>query len=86
MSDTQVKGEWLAVRHAEAKLIEPQTAELDWDWGQILDPYGIDPDLPGECRCVGRVYFARRPASDIWVCFYDLPKETREALWKRMRA
>jgi hypothetical protein len=29
---------------------------------------------------IGRVYFARSPDSDIWVCFYDLPDATRKAL------
>ena len=80
MNDTQTKEELLAVRQAEAKQIDPETAEIDWDWGQILDPYGLDPDLPDECCQVGRIYFARRPGSEIWVCFYDLPTAVGKAL------
>ena len=40
-------------------------------------------DLPEECDCVGRVYFARSPGSDVWVNFYDLPEATRDALWEK---
>jgi hypothetical protein len=48
-----------------------------------LDPYGVYPNLPGECQQIGRVEFARSSESDIWVCFYDLlTDETREQLWK----
>jgi hypothetical protein len=64
--------------------IDPETAEFDKGWGQIMDPYGVDPDLPEECDCVGRVYFARPPVSDMWVSFYDLPEGTVERLWERI--
>jgi hypothetical protein len=50
-----------------------------------MDPYAVDPNLPEEYDCVGRVYFARSPGSDVWVSFDDLPKDTRERLWKRIR-
>jgi hypothetical protein len=53
---------------------------------QVLDPYGVYPELPDDCYCVGRAYFARRPGSDVWVEFGDLPKKTRDALWKRHQA
>jgi hypothetical protein len=79
MTDEQ----WLAIRKEEALKIDPATAEVDWNYAYVLDPYGECPDLPAEARCVGRSYFARRPGSDIWVSFYDLPKATREELWKR---
>lgn len=62
--------------------IDPATAEVNWIYGQVADPYGLDPDLPEENYCVGRLYFARDPASDIWVEFGDLPEDTREALWQ----
>jgi len=84
MTDNRSKEEWLALRRAEAKLIDPATAEIEWSYGQILDPYGLDPDLPDECYCVGRVYFARRPGCDISLCFCDLPDGVRKALWKRV--
>ena len=75
--------EWLAIRKAEGLHIDPDTAEVDWDYAQTLDPYGVYPDLPDEWQQVGREYFARSPGSDIWVCFDDLPKNTRDALWER---
>ena len=50
------------------------------------DPYGVYPDLPEECRQVGRAYFARGPGSDIWVNFGDLPDETRDALWEKHKS
>jgi hypothetical protein len=74
--------EWLAERKHEAPFIDPETAEVTWIYGQTLDPYGMIPDLPEELQQVGREYFARRPGSDIWVHFGDLPAEVREKLWK----
>jgi hypothetical protein len=80
---------WLAVRKEAAKHIDAGTAEVDWNYTEVLDPYGIDPGLPeayrltDECRRVGRSYFACAPGSDVWVCFDDLPDETREALWRK---
>ena len=66
--------------------IDPETAEVMWDYGQTLDPYGVDPDLPEECRQIGRNYFARSPGSEIWVSFYDLPDATLTALWETPRS
>lgn len=80
---TKSNREWLAIRKKAACEIDPSTAEVLWDYGQILDPYGIDPELPEECYQVGRVYFARLPGSETWVSFYDLPAATRDALWKK---
>ncbi len=77
--------QFLAIRKEEALKIDPETAEFSWSWEQIMDPYGVDPDLPEEYDCVGRVYFARSPGSDVWVCFYDLPEATVERLWERIR-
>jgi hypothetical protein len=74
---------WLAVRKTEAANIDPSTAEVMWRYGQTMDPYGVDADLPDELQQVGREYFARRPRSDVWVSFHDLSDETREALWKK---
>jgi hypothetical protein len=75
--------QWRAIRKEEGLKIDPATAEVDWSYEQVLDPYGVCPDLPEECQQVGRAYFARRPGSDIWVEFGDLPEKTREALWSR---
>ena len=82
-NDNQMPVEqWLAIRKAEALKIDPKTAEVEWGWGYVLDPYGVK-DLPPEARCIGREYWARRPDSDIWVSFDDLPEETCEALQPR---
>ena len=73
--------QWLAI-HKEAGLkLDPETAEVEWCYAQTLDPYGVDPDLPEQCQQIGREYFARSPASDVWVNFRDLPKTIRDALW-----
>jgi hypothetical protein len=74
--------EYLAVRKTEGLRIDPNTAEVTWVYGQILDPYGITRDLPEECDCVGRLYFARTQVSELWVEFGDLPDETRNSLWE----
>jgi hypothetical protein len=58
---------WLETRTETGLRIDPKTAEVFWKYAQTLDPYGIDPDLPKECRQVGREYFARSPGSDVWV-------------------
>ena len=72
--------QWLAIRKEAGLQIDPETAEVYWDYGHPFDPYAVDPDLPQECQQVGRVYFACSPDSDIWVCSYDLPDTTRVAL------
>jgi hypothetical protein len=79
---------WLAVRKEEALKIDPETAEVDWSYGQTLDPYRVcdEWELPEEFQQIGREYFARAPGSDIWVKFGDLPRETRDRLWKRDKA
>jgi hypothetical protein len=78
---------WLEIRKKEALRIDPETAEVTWSYAQVLDPYGVLDkwELPEECDCVGRAYFARAPGSDIWVEFGDLPDETREKLRNRHR-
>ena len=73
-------------REREALLIDPATAEVNWSFEQTLDPYGEKPDLPEKLKQVGREYFARRPGSDIWVHFDDLPDEVREKLRKHPNA
>jgi hypothetical protein len=59
-------------------------AEVHWRFRQVVDPYGVYPDLPPECDCVGRCFFARAPGSLVWIEFGDLPEATREALWMRV--
>jgi hypothetical protein len=75
--------EWLAIRREAGRQIDPDIAEVHWEYGQVLDPYGIDAELPEECQQIGRNYFARSPQSDVWVSFHDLPTGTRDALWKK---
>jgi hypothetical protein len=84
MGENMTVGQRLAIRREAGLKINPETAEVFWNHASIVDPYGVDPELPGECQQVGRVYFARSPGTDIWVCFYDLPKATRDALWKKL--
>jgi hypothetical protein len=81
--DEMTDEEWLAVRKEAGLRIDPDTAEVFWRYGYVIDPYGFEPDLPAELQCVGRLYFARSPESDVWVSFYDLPDATRDALWEK---
>ena len=85
MSEFDVEG-WLATRKEAGLKINPETAEVCWIYAQTGDPYGVSPDLPEDCRQVGRAYFARATGSDIWVNFGDLPDETREALWEKHKS
>ena len=52
---------------------------------QVVDPYGVYPDLPDGYDCIGRCYFARTTGSRVWIEFGDPPEATREALWMRAR-
>jgi hypothetical protein len=82
-TDRMTTAQWLSIRKEAGLLINPETAEVMWTYAQTLDPYGVYPDLPEECRQVGREYFACSPGSDIWVNFGDLPEATRDALWEK---
>ena len=75
--------EGLAIRKEAGLKIDPETAEVCWHYAQVVDPYGILPNVPEEDDCVGRAYFARSPESDVWVEFGDLPEATRNALWRK---
>ena len=85
MTDDERKA-WLAIRKEAGLKIDPETAEVDWEYALTLDPYGVYPQLPEEYQQVGRAYFARSPGSDVWVNFGDLPEATRDALWKKHRS
>jgi hypothetical protein len=74
---------WLAIRKEAGLKIDPETAEVTWIYALTDDPYGVYPVLPDDHLQVGREHFARAPGNDVWVHFGDLPKETREALWKK---
>jgi hypothetical protein len=76
--------EWLEIRRQEGQNIDPETAEFTFWWTQVLDPYGVYGNLPEECDCVGRSYFACAPGSKMWVWFGDLPEETEKRVWERI--
>ena len=59
-------------RKEEALKIDPETAQVFFHWGSVVDPYGIYPHSD-EDYCIGRNYFARSPTSEVWVLFDDLP-------------
>jgi hypothetical protein len=65
---------WEAAKH-----IDPETAEVKWEYMPFDDPYGV---LQSDHPTV-RQYFARSPASDIWVAWSDLPEETEISLWEK---
>ena len=65
---------FLAARKEAGLRIDLNSVEVTWWFAQVLDPYGVIPDLAPEECCVGRSSFARSPASDGWVSFSDLPK------------
>jgi hypothetical protein len=72
VSTVNVAEEYLStLRKAVGLQIDPNTAEVDWTYAQVLDPYGDGLDL------------ARSPGSDLWVWFGDLPDTTRKALWDK---
>jgi hypothetical protein len=80
----KVRREYLrALRKAVGLHINPETAEVTWIYGQTLDPYGDEPNVPDEYWQVGREYFARSPGSNVWINFSDLPKATETKLWER---
>jgi hypothetical protein len=82
MTDDERKA-WLAIRKEAGLKIDPETAEVEWTYGNIGDPYGVKA-LPEDC--IGRIYFARSPGSDVWVDFDDLPDATRDALWDKHKS
>lgn len=85
VEDDLSKDDWLNIRKEEGRRIDPDTAEVDWCYAQVLDPYGVHPDIPEEFQQIGRAYFARSPDSDIWVWFGDLLDEVRKKFWTLCR-
>src|ERR1700760_2607314 len=74
---------WRELLKIAGRQIDPENAEVHWRFLQVVDPYGVYPDPPPECDCIGRCYFARAPGSRVWIEFGDLPEATCEALWMR---
>ena len=85
MMTVEERKQFRAERREAGLNIDPDTAEIDFGYGCGLEPYGLNPDLPDEARCIGREYFARDPESDDgWVSFHDLPLTTVRALQERL--
>ena len=83
--DSQMTNQqWLAIRKEAAVKIDPETAEVCWEYGSVRDPYGLY-DLTDEDN-IGLNYFARSPESEVWVVFRDLPAPTRDRLRARIAA
>ncbi|HQR23750.1 MAG TPA: hypothetical protein PK163_03125 [Steroidobacteraceae bacterium] len=68
--------QWLQIRKEEGLRIDAETAEVTWIYARVLDPYRLGLEIPEDCQCAGRQWFARAPDSDIWVSFHELPEET----------
>jgi hypothetical protein len=81
----QEREQFYADRKAAGLKIDPATAEVEWEYANCSDPYGLDPFPPPYEYNVGRVYFARAPGGD-WVALGDLPEATLAALNGRRRA
>lgn len=75
--------QFLAKRREEGLKIDPETAEVTSHYTDVDDPYGFFDDGPQAGSYMVQVYFARRPDSDIWVQFSDLPGATSTALWEK---
>jgi len=66
----------------EARLIDPETAEIKSQNVPAMDPYRLFLEEPNDEILQ---YFARAPGSDIWVAWQDLPQEVEFALWLKHR-
>jgi hypothetical protein len=79
--------QWLAIRKEAGLKIDPETAEVDWSYGEDLDPYGVcdEWELPEEFHSWGRQHWARGRGGDVWVHFGDLPDSVREQIWAKHR-
>jgi hypothetical protein len=51
-------------RERAAERIDPQTCERWFNWVDMMDPYGEDPD-PDRETCIGRSYFLAEPDRDV---------------------
>jgi hypothetical protein len=74
-----------ALLEIAGRQIDPESAEVHWCFGQVVEPYGLYPAPPDEWICMGRCCFACAPASSVWIEFGGLPDATRQALWMRAR-
>jgi hypothetical protein len=67
--------------------IDPATANVWFEYGQMVDPYGDAGLMPHdyEYSCIGRVWFAADPNERVAVEWGDLPIETADALEAKRR-
>jgi hypothetical protein len=72
-------------RKAFGRRIDPATAEVDWEYGQEMDPYRVLPFIPDKYPQIGRNYFARDPKEKEWVAFENLPAKTCRVLLDKYR-
>ena len=78
--------EWLASRKEIGRQINPEAVDVTWQFGHVLDPYELCEHLPDQLQLAGREYFARSLDSEDWVSFDNLPKSSRDRLWRKIRA
>jgi hypothetical protein len=78
--------EWLASRKEIGRQINPDAVEVTWQFESVLDPYGLCKHLPDQLQLEGREYFVRSLDTKDWVSFDDLPKSSRDRLWRKIRA
>jgi hypothetical protein len=85
---------WLSIREAEASRIDPDAAEVRYDYGRCSDPYNFYPEMPdwaldthdrGACDGqLNELYFVRRPLGNVWVWIGSLSEEVRNALLSKL--
>lgn len=75
---------WVAGREDAGLKIDIETCELGRWAAYDCDPYGVDPDLPGEMQQVGTNRFVRSPESHGWVWEGDLPQASVKAMYERI--
>src|SRR4051794_264521 len=80
--DENALEEMWRIRKEAALAIEPETAEVHWEYGVIMDPYR-EKNLSEAHKQIGRLWFARAPESDISVSFHDLPEVVTRSLQQR---
>ena len=83
---TVTQAEFRKLMKMEGRKIDARSADIFRNWGHVSDPYGVYPSSSEEEDDISRLHFARALGSDIWVEFGDLPDETSNALWERLRS
>jgi hypothetical protein len=83
-TDEMTTEQWLAIRKEAAAKIDPENAEVFWEYGSIRDPYYVHEHGDDWEDNIGRNYFVRSPGSDVWVWDGDLPEDVLKALWEHV--